>query len=127
MHSSVHTTAHPDDPDHPELDAMIQELGLMKTREGKPYRLVPLPPIEPLFDPTGARLPATYANFLLINQAVLAPVYSTASDQAALESLRACFPGREIIPFDCRPLIRQNGSLHCIGMQFPVELGLGFV
>ena len=121
----VHTTAHPDDPDHPELDAMIRELGAMTTSEGKPYRLIPLPPIEPLFDPAGARLPATYANFLLINEALLAPIYSTASDRAALETLQACFPGREIIPFDCRPLIRQHGSLHCIGMQFPVELGLG--
>jgi len=120
----TYTTAHPDDPDHPELDAMFRELAAMKTREGKPYRLLPLPPIEPLFDSAGSRLPANYTNFLVINGAVLAPVYATASDPAALMSLQACFPGRQIIPFDCRPLIRQNGSLHCISMQFPVELSL---
>ena len=66
------------------------------------------------FDEEGQRLPATYANFLIINGAVLVPTYGVPQDAEALEILRGCFPDREVIGLDCRPLIWQHGSLHCI-------------
>jgi len=64
-------------------------------------------------------LPANYANFLIINHAVLVPVYGDPMDDIALTRLGECFPGHKIIPIPCRPLVHQYGSLHCMTMQFP--------
>ncbi len=110
-----------DDPHFAELAAMAQELAALRTAEGKPYRLVPLPLPAALYDPDdGRRLPAGYANFLIVNGAVLVPVYGDAvNDPAALQRLRPCFPGRDIVPIECRALIHQYGSLHCVTMQIP--------
>ena len=72
-----------------------------------------------MHDHTGRRLPATYANFLIINGAVLVPTYNDAADTAALAALKSVFAGREIVPVMCRPLIYQYGSLHCVSMQLP--------
>ena len=69
------------------------------------------------FDKEGLRLPATYANFLAINRAVLVPTYDDPCDEAALRAVGAAFPGSEIIGVNCRPLILQHGSLHCVTMQ----------
>ncbi|MCW8891182.1 MAG: agmatine deiminase family protein [Sedimenticola sp.] len=115
----LYATATADDPDLPEMEAMAAELRQFRQRDGQPYKLVPLPAIPPITDESGERVPAGYANFLIINQAVLLPIYNITEDEAALRCLERCFPGREIIPIDCMPLIRQNGSLHCITMQFP--------
>jgi agmatine/peptidylarginine deiminase len=120
----VHTTALPEDEDFTELERMAVELRRFRRADGSPYRLRPLPPIPPILDDAGRRLPASYANFLIINGAVLLPVYAVAADAAAVSLLADCFPERAIIPIDCRPLISQNGSLHCITMQFPEELDL---
>jgi agmatine/peptidylarginine deiminase len=120
----VYTTAHPTDPDARELTAMQRQLSGLKTRQGVPYRLLPLPAITPKYGEDGERLPASYANFLLINGALLLPVYDDPADRVAVNCLQACFPGRAIVPIDCRPLIRQKGSLHCCTMQFPIELEL---
>ena len=92
--------------------------------DGAPYRLVALPPPGIQRDPDGCRLPATYANFLIINGAVLVPTYASAHDARALEILAGCFPDRAIVGVDCRSIIRQNGSLHCLTMQFPRALPL---
>ena len=73
---------------------------------------------EPVFE-EGQRLPATYANFLIINNAVLLPYYGTDKDEVAKQLLQEAFPTREIVGIDCRPLIKQHGSLHCVTMQFP--------
>ncbi|MBL8975492.1 MAG: agmatine deiminase family protein, partial [Myxococcales bacterium] len=73
----------------------------------------------------GARLPAGYANFLILNAAVLVPTYADPADVRALASLRACFPGREVVGVDCRALLVQGGSLHCLTMQLPQPLTLG--
>ncbi|HSH29770.1 MAG TPA: agmatine deiminase family protein, partial [Thiohalobacter sp.] len=62
---------------------------------------------------------ATYANFLILNQAVLVPVYADPQDALACDRLAAAFPDRELVALDCRPLIRQYGSLHCVTMQLP--------
>ncbi len=101
------------------LACMRVELERLRTREGRPYRLLPLPWPKPCFDDEGQRLPATYANFLVINGAVLVPTYADVGDAAALATIGQAFPGREIVGVDCRPLILQHGSLHCVTMQLP--------
>ena len=68
----------------------------------------------------GERLPATYANFLIMNDAVLYPTYrQPENDQRAKEVLQEAFPEYEIVGIDCRALIKQHGSLHCVTMQYP--------
>ena len=101
------------------LKEMEKQLKAFRTLSGKPYRLLPLPWPAAKFDENGNRLPATYANFLPLNGAVLAPVYSDAQDAAALKVLAKAFPHHEIIGIECTPLIRQHGSLHCVTMQLP--------
>jgi agmatine/peptidylarginine deiminase len=110
-----------DDPHYADLAAMAEELKALRTPGGMPYELVPLPLPKPIIDEDGKLLPAGYANFLIINGAVLAPVYGDAADEVALERLRSCFPDREIVPIDCRALIHQYGSLHCVTMQIPAS------
>lgn len=102
------------------LAAMEQELAAFRTRMGNPYRLVGLPMPSPCYDGSGHRLPATYANFLIINGAVLVPTYGGAEDAEALRVLQGCFPDREIVGVPCRTLIEQHGSLHCVTMQIPM-------
>lgn len=102
------------------LAAMAAELKKMRTARGKPYRLIPLPWPRAIYDAAGQRLPATYANFLVVNRAVLAPTYGQPdNDGRALAALADAFPGYEIIAIDCRALIEQHGSLHCVTMQLP--------
>ncbi|MFN2349807.1 MAG: agmatine/peptidylarginine deiminase [Thioalkalivibrio sp.] len=107
------------DPHHGPLKAMEVELKALRTASGEPYRLIALPLPAPIREDDGRRLPATHANFLIINGAVLVPTYDDPTDTIALERLGAAFPDREIIGIDCRTLIRQYGSLHCVTMQFP--------
>src|SRR6056297_466710 len=101
------------------LQAMREELQEFRTKDGQPYRLTALPWPEAIHDEDGERLPATYANFLIINDAVLLPVYDVPQDEDAITVMKKIFPSREIVPIDCRPLIRQHGSLHCVTMQIP--------
>ena len=107
------------DAHYEELGAMAAELATFRDAWGKPYRLVPLPLPPAIHDDTGRRLPAGYPNFLIVNGAVLVPTYDCPTDEPALERLRPCFPGRELIGIDCRALIHQYGSLHCVTMQIP--------
>jgi len=139
------------DPNHPGLQAMADELRTLRDAGGKPYRLIPLPSPRPIRNAEGDQLPASYANFLIINGetcrsqltpltpvsggeayrsqltpltpfpggAVLAAIYQDPADAVVLERLASAFPGREIVPIDCRPLILQYGSLHCVTMQLP--------
>ena len=107
-----------DDLHYEELDAMRRELEALRTVEGKPYRLFPLPWPEPILD-EGRRLAASYANYLIVNGAVLVPSYGDAADDAAAQTIALAHPGREVVQIPCRPLIWQNGSLHCMTMQLP--------
>jgi len=109
----------PADEHYEALQAMEQELKAFRTLDGAPYRLIPLPLPKAIYDETGQRLPATYANFLIINGAVLVPVYQVPEDEQAMAQLRRAFPDREVTGINCRPLIRQHGSLHCVTMQYP--------
>jgi agmatine deiminase len=108
----------PDDLHYESLNRMEQELISFRTLEDQPFVLIPLPMADPVFD-DGIRLPATYANFLIINGAVLMPFYNSPKDQIAALQLQKVFPAHEIIGVNCMPLIRQYGSLHCVTMQFP--------
>jgi len=102
------------------LRAMAAELADLRDAAGNPYRLVALPWPRPAHDPvTGRRLPASYANFLIVNGAVLVPAYDDPADEETTRVLAGCFPDREIVSIDCRPLIRGFGSLHCVTMQLP--------
>ncbi|MDL2222906.1 agmatine deiminase family protein [Bacteroidales bacterium OttesenSCG-928-M11] len=107
-----------DDEHYEELKLMEDELKAFRTLSGEPYVLVALPMADPVYDGE-QRLPATYANFLIINQAVLVPTYNSPKDQIALDTLKEVFPDREVIGINCLPLIKQHGSLHCVTMQLP--------
>ncbi len=109
----------PTDAQFPELERMAAEIAALVQPSGEPYHRVPLPLPAPQFD-AGRRLPATYANFLIINDAVLVPVYDDPADAVAMERLGEVFPGRNVVGIDCRAIIRQGGSLHCLTMQFPL-------
>ena len=98
---------------------MERQLQDLRTDANEPYHLVPLPLPKPIFDEEGQQLPANYANFLMINHAVLVPSYGDDMDGIALARLAECFSQHEIIPIPCLPLVQQYGSLHCMAMQFP--------
>ncbi|SFV56816.1 Agmatine deiminase [hydrothermal vent metagenome] len=100
-----------------ELEMMEMELKKFSTPLGKPYRLIPLPMPTPKYDKSSHRLPATYANFLITNKALLYPTYGVATDREAGEILKEIFPTKEVIPINCSKLIEQGGSLHCSTMQ----------
>ena len=88
-----------------------------KLRERHRIHTLPLP------DPVmweGEQKPATYANFLITNGAVVVPTYGDERhDREALETIRGLAGDREVVGVDCRVLVRQNGSLHCATMQIP--------
>ena len=106
------------DKDHPDLAEMEKELQNLRTLDGKPYRLLKLPLPRPIYD-DGDRLPATYANYLIINGAVLVPTYNQPDlDQEAMDVIQQAFPDREIVGIDCCAVIKQHGSLHCCTMQY---------
>ena len=119
------TSDNPQDAIYAGLKAMENELQALKTTDGKPYKLVPLPVPEPIFSEEGDRLPATYANFLIINGAVLVPLYDDPADAYAFCRLSELFPDRDIIGIPSTPLIRQYGSIHCMTMQFPKSVNVG--
>lgn len=107
------------DEHYPALKAMEKELQAFRQSNGEPYELRPLPWPDAIYDENGERLPATYANFLIINGAVLLPVYQVPQDSLAIAAIQQCFPDHEVVPIDCRALIAQHGSLHCVTMQIP--------
>ncbi|MEN9310947.1 MAG: hypothetical protein RLY77_1072 [Pseudomonadota bacterium] len=109
------------DSHYADLKAMADDIAALRTKDGQPYRLFPLPWAKPILD-AGRRLAASYANYLIINGAVLMPAYGDANDAGTAAVLARAYPGREIVPVPCRALIWQNGSLHCITMQLPQGL-----
>lgn len=111
----------PHDPHHDELARMRAEITALHTVDGKPYRLHPLPWARAIVD-DGRRLAASYANYLILNGAVVMPAYGDAADTVAAQVIAAAHPGREVIPVDARELIWQNGSVHCLTMQLPAGL-----
>ena len=107
------------DEQYEDLKKMEEQLKTFRTLDGKPYKLVKLPSPRPIYE-DGERLPATYANFLIINGAVLVPTYNQPDlDAEAMKLIGEVFPDRNIIGIDCRSVIKQHGSLHCCTMQYP--------
>lgn len=109
----------PEDEHYAALQAMEKELRALRTCGDRPFRLIPLPWPQARYGDDGHRLPATYANYLVINGAVLVPTYDDPQDAHALSAVGEAFPDRAIIGVNCLPLIEQHGSLHCVTMQLP--------
>lgn len=109
----------PEDEHYDELKKMEAELTAFTDVDGHPYTLMPLPWPKPLYNDNDQRLPATYANFLVVNEAVLVPIYDCLSDEDALEQISQAFPGFDVMGIPCSSLVEQGGSLHCITMQLP--------
>ncbi len=109
----------PEDEHFEALQKMEDQLKTFRTLSGELYRLLALPMADKIvFD--GERLPATYANFLILNDAVLYPTYNQPqNDESAARVLQQAFPQHEIVGIDCTALIKQHGSLHCVTMQYP--------
>jgi len=103
------------DQHYQELALMEQELQTFAYKYS--LKLIPLPMCEAIYY-EGERLPATYANFLFVNGAVLVPTYGVKEDEKALEVFRNFFKKREVVAVDSHLLIRQHGSLHCVTMNF---------
>ena len=107
------------DANHGALRENLARLRALRTPAGKKFTVVELPMPRAVFC-DGRRLPASYANFLVINGAVLMPSFrQPRRDAEAAEILKGCFPGREIIPIDCVELVLGLGTLHCISQQQP--------
>jgi agmatine deiminase len=101
------------------LKDMEQQLETFTTADGEPYRLLPLPWPGVKLDDAGERLPASYASFLIVNEAVLVPIFDSLSDEDALEVISRAFPGYEIFGIPCLSLLESGGSLHRLSMQLP--------
>jgi agmatine deiminase len=110
------------DPNHGVLARNLERLRALRTPSGGRFRIVELPlPAPRLY--RGQRLPATYANFLVINGAVLMPSFrQPRRDRGAAEVLASCFPGRDVVPIDCLELVVGLGTLHCISQQQPAPI-----
>lgn len=115
----VYTKCHDEADEHfNELMLMEQELKRVRNAQGKRYNLCSVPlPTAIYYD--DERLPASYVNYLVLNEKVLVPIYEVQEDSVALEAIADAHPGFSIIPINCVPLIRQHGSLHCATMNYP--------
>lgn len=108
-----------EDEQYEDLKALEKQLQQLTTYEGYPYRLIKLPMPDPIYDGND-RLPATYANFLILNGAVIYPTYNQPEhDAEARRQIQLAFPDRELIGIDATTIIRQHGSIHCLAMQLP--------
>ncbi len=112
------------DPQYTDLKSLEKQLRESTNADGIPFRLLRLPMPDAIhFD--GERLPATYANFLILNGAVIVPTYDQPDNDAlALSLVAEAFPGYDIIGIDSRIIIRQHGSIHCLTMQYPEEVNV---
>lgn len=109
----------PADEQYEDFGLLKEQVQRLRTTEGRPYRLLELPMPAPIYNGED-RLPATYANFLVINGAVIVPTYGQPqTDELALSRVAQAFDGYEIYGVDARTIIRQHGSIHCITMQYP--------
>lgn len=107
------------DPNHQLLAANRERLDGFTTITGRPIEVVELPMPAPVVI-KGERVPASYANFLIINDAVLVPTFRQKQrDQRACGIIGECFPDREVVPIACAELIWGLGTLHCLSQQQP--------
>jgi len=106
------------DPNHAALRQNFELLANAKDQDGEKLEVVPLPMPGPVKGPEG-RLPASYVNFYIGNDAVLLPVFDHKNDMAAISLLGKCFPGRKVVPINCEPLLWGLGTIHCSTQQQP--------
>ena len=112
--SIVYTTASKDDENYKSLKAMEDELKALNS-----FKLIALPNMPKIYDKDNNRLPSSYANFLIINDAVLLPIYGDdIQDKKAIELFTTLFPDRTVEPINCAKIVAQGGSLHCLSMQY---------
>ena len=100
------------------LQHNLQQLKSMRLLNGKQLNIVEIPMPEPLFY-EGQRLPCSYANFYIANNAVIVPVFNTKNDERALQLIQECFPSREVVGIDSTDIIWGLGSFHCLSQQEP--------
>ena len=101
------------------LQDNLQQLKQMRLLNGKQLNIVELPmPDEVVYDEQ--RLPASYANFYIANQAVIVPVFNCAKDDTALQIIQSCFPDRKVVGIDSTEIIWGLGSFHCMSQQEPL-------
>ncbi|MDR1860819.1 MAG: agmatine deiminase family protein [Bacteroidales bacterium] len=119
----VHVScANPADEHYDGLQAMADELAAATDHNGAPFRIEKLPMPDPVYDRDGQRMPASYANFLELTDAVLFPVYGVDQDADAMAVMQRLRPASEIIPVNARPLIMQRGAIHCATMKYPQQI-----
>ncbi len=119
--ATVVTAVEPDrnDPNHAPLQANLERLRAMRLVDGSALEIIELPMPRPVFH-EGERLPASYANFYIGNSVVLMPSFADPADEHAAGILADCFPGRRIVPLDCRKLVVGLGAFHCLTQQVPL-------
>lgn len=101
------------------LQENLERLKKAKLEDGRSPKIINLPmPKDILFE--GLNLPASYANFLILNNCVLVPTFNDAADRVALNTLATCFPDREVIGISAIDLIWGFGTLHCLSQQIPL-------
>jgi len=105
-------------PNFHRLQKNLERLGQMKTKAGSKFNVIPLPLPEPIHL-AGRDLPPSHANFLIVNDGVLVPLYGQKSDDVAMGILQDCFPKHKIVGIDCRVLLIEGGALHCLSQQQP--------
>jgi len=113
------TESNENDFNHHVLEENLRRLRALRTPGGRKFDIRELPMPEPCYVGHD-RLAASYANFLIINGAVLVPTFrQPRRDAAALDILQGCFPRREIIGIDCLDVVVGGGTLHCLTQQQP--------
>ena len=119
---SVVVTCMEDDPLDSNYTPLMENyklLSSMTDAKNRPLSVVKLPMPKKMKGSNNKALPASYANFLITNNAVLVPVFSQKNDQRAISILKEFFPNRDILGFDCNDLIWGNGAIHCLSQQQP--------
>lgn len=117
-----------DDPTDANYDLLKENLHRLQSAEdanGRPFDIVtlPMPGVVGASNDTSSRqldrLPASYANFYIANNVVLAPIFGHANDKRALEIIMNLFPDRRVVGINCEPLVWGMGTIHCVTQQQP--------
>jgi agmatine deiminase len=106
------------DPNSASLAENLAQLEAAVDARGRRLEVIPID-IPARFAFAGTQLPASHLNFYVANGVVMVPVFGGPTDEAAIHTLAACFPGRRIVPVDCQELVRGRGALHCITRDQP--------
>jgi agmatine deiminase len=108
-----------DDPNRPILEDNLSRLRAARDAKGRQLEVIEIPQPAPRHREDGQRLPASYINFYLANDAVIVPIFDDPNDGAAFHAIQAAFPERQIVEIDVGDLIHGGGGIHCITQQQP--------